>query len=559
MIVPALLLLGIAGDPVVSAWIVNRAPQASRPDVHSVAVTDEYVRVRSIGVSLRYLGPLQAAPAPEEQLREFDFNIPRHPVPETGVHARVPVGVVGTFVNGVPIYNQFETVSYNGEDLWHYDPLAGSTAAPGMLEELLGELASEHAQNSPLIGFALDGYPVYGPWSGGRRMTSSYRLHTAARERPEAPAGAFAEDYEYVRGSGDLDEFNGRFAITPEYPQGTYAYFLSTGNNGKLAFPYLLAARFYGKFGAATPAARPGMTFHMQGDRLMFRVSDAQGQPIRHLQRVHEKPIHLIVVSKDLTEFEHIHPELTPNDEFEVTHKFAQGGHYTLYAEYTVPGSPQRVERFEVDMPGEGLGVKLVSTAPLVTGRDIELRFELSKTDLDPYLGAWAHFVVIDERQTSFIHAHPLGEGISHSHTAAPGPSPKMIATTVNFEKAGTYKLWAQFQRHGQVAVFPFILQVAEGAAAPAVTVPADAVRIDISSAGFFPARVQGRAGAKLKLAFVRDSKPNCGNKVVFPATGFSGDVTPGAVLVVEVQVPASGELAFTCGMGMNRGAVVAR
>ena len=42
------------------------------------------------------------------------------------------------------------------------------------------------------------------------------------------PAGTFMEDYEYRAGSGDLDEFNGRFAITPEYPAGTYAYFLST-------------------------------------------------------------------------------------------------------------------------------------------------------------------------------------------------------------------------------------------------------------------------------------------------------------------------------------------
>ena len=62
---------------------------------------------------------------------------------------------------------------------------------------------------------------------------------------PTDPLGTFAEDYEYVKGSGDLDEFNGRFTKTSEYPQGTYAYFLTTDSEGKLAYPYLIGPRYY--------------------------------------------------------------------------------------------------------------------------------------------------------------------------------------------------------------------------------------------------------------------------------------------------------------------------
>ena len=234
----------------------SAAPRKSLPEVHSVSVGERSVVVRSAGISLKYFGPLQSSPLPSETVREFAFEIPIHPEPETGRHGRVPVDVVGTFVNGLPIYNQFEALSWNGANLWHYDAVV-HTAAPGLLEQL----AQNGSRHPPLIGFALDGYPVYGPWAGAK---SSYRLRSITRRHefpdgtkltPEqygpdvsasAPLGTFAEDYEYVQGAGDLDEYNGRFAETPEYPQGTYAYFLTTDSEGKLAYPYLIGPRFYG-------------------------------------------------------------------------------------------------------------------------------------------------------------------------------------------------------------------------------------------------------------------------------------------------------------------------
>ncbi|OYT92130.1 MAG: hypothetical protein CFE43_10395 [Burkholderiales bacterium PBB3] len=89
-----------------------------------------------------------------------------------------------------------------------------------------------------LIGWAADGFPIYARYgysvaanasSALKVMTGSYKLKTTiSATRPTttvAPLGTFAQDWEYVAGSGDLDECNGRSGVTPEFPAGTYHYF----------------------------------------------------------------------------------------------------------------------------------------------------------------------------------------------------------------------------------------------------------------------------------------------------------------------------------------------
>jgi hypothetical protein len=89
-----------------------------------------------------------------------------------------------------------------------------------------------------LIGWAADGFPIYARYgystannasSALKAMTGSYRLKTTlAANRPSAaliPLGAFAQDWEYVAGLGDLDECNGRTGVTPEFPNGIYHYY----------------------------------------------------------------------------------------------------------------------------------------------------------------------------------------------------------------------------------------------------------------------------------------------------------------------------------------------
>lgn len=121
--------------------------------------------------------------------------------------------------------------------------------------------------HSKILGFCFDGYPVYGPYgytspitsaSGTSLMTSSYIAKSTDNHRPpnwkfnnaivvndinfSLSAGAFVDDFDFYEGSGLLDQYNGRFAVTPEYPEGVYAYYLSfTDTSLNIpAYPYIV-------------------------------------------------------------------------------------------------------------------------------------------------------------------------------------------------------------------------------------------------------------------------------------------------------------------------------
>jgi hypothetical protein len=157
----------------------------------------------------------------------------------------------------------------------------GHLANPQTLRYILGDNLFENTagnileqedqlEHSPIIGWAFDGNPIYGPYgyidptnqsSEISRLNTSYRLKTnlvynditnpypSRVEGPlltDEPAGNFVEDYEYVFGLGDLDQYNGRFCKTPEYPDGRYCYFVSIDatENGNPVFPYVLGPSF---------------------------------------------------------------------------------------------------------------------------------------------------------------------------------------------------------------------------------------------------------------------------------------------------------------------------
>ena len=136
--------------------------------------------------------------------------------------------------------------------------------------------------HSPILGWALDGYPIYGPYgfsdpknasSAIKRMKSGFRLRSIAKRdslpdwvlayhsgvsqqltatqsgpaiNEKFPLGRYVEDYEYVQTLGDLDQYNGRFTITPDFPGGTYAYYITLNDDGSPAFPFILGLQYYG-------------------------------------------------------------------------------------------------------------------------------------------------------------------------------------------------------------------------------------------------------------------------------------------------------------------------
>jgi len=118
---------------------------------------------------------------------------------------------------------------------WHPDEENGETWADYNMES-----SRTITSHSPIVGFALDGYPIYGfvGWDADgevSEMTSSYRL----KEGETGYNGI--DDYEYVPGLGDLDSCNGQFGTTPDHPEGIYHYHTTWENGeGGIGFPYFI-------------------------------------------------------------------------------------------------------------------------------------------------------------------------------------------------------------------------------------------------------------------------------------------------------------------------------
>ena len=127
--------------------------------------------------------------------------------------------------------------------------------------------------HSPLVGFAYDGYPIYGAMAyanvdgtgGITRIKTGYDLRNITERTTHADGtivdngpdvndtywlGYFREDYEFIVNDGEeyLDEHNGRFAVTPEYPEGTYAYYCTVDEAYNSAYPYAVGPKFYGVY-----------------------------------------------------------------------------------------------------------------------------------------------------------------------------------------------------------------------------------------------------------------------------------------------------------------------
>jgi plastocyanin len=341
-----------------------------------------------------------------------------------------------------------------------------------------------------------------------------------------------------------------------------------------------------------------------QPTTLTFTVKDQLGSVVKDLQIVHEKPMHLLIVSTDLAEFYHVHPEESADGSYRVTHTFPNGGDYKLYADFTPQGAVQVVEQIELKVGGaerpkvalvpdtkfekvvDGLKIAMRPSADIKAGQELMLDFQAfdaasgkPATDLQNYLGELAHFVIISEDLEDFVHAHPMAKGESmdsmnmsdtapqehgkdgHQHTEGGDETAgrSEVSAHTAFPRAGLYKLWAQFQRGGNVISVPFIVNVPEGKTGPvgAAKIPPGFTKITVSENGYEPSSVSVRMGEKVSLAFYRADADNCGGEVVFPKQGIKKKLPVGETVLVEFTPTAAGEVAFACGMDMLKGKVV--
>lgn len=242
------------GKPAVEISVLSGDRQIksnSLPD-HSVGPFPNRGNPHSIS-SQRYLFSLPADPKPAAQVTPLHFS------DKDGVSQGPPNQPFGISINGV-LYDPGTAEFWLGDRSrdWNYEALGGAVPLGldenhahvqpsgayhyhGLPKPVMDQLSLKPDQHSPLVGWAADGFPIYAargftdpknPAAGVKTLRSSYSLKAGQRPHPpEGPGGsydgAFIQDYEFVPGSGDLDECNGRFTVTPEFPEGTYAYFLT--------------------------------------------------------------------------------------------------------------------------------------------------------------------------------------------------------------------------------------------------------------------------------------------------------------------------------------------
>lgn len=357
----------LAQGPEITSWQINTdgatgqywngstlTPTNNAADVQLVQYSETFVYVASEGIPRYATSPFPDGNPSQPQEQGYLFQIPREPIEGPSGGTATGLGHTAVLINGVPTFNALDAFSYNNQGVWNqngvyfendgFDCAKGHPAmgsyhhhqVPSSFNNSLAPTSSicddfpsdalitvDPDVHSPLIGWAFDGYPIYGPFghalddgTGGiERIASSYQLRdilerttlpdgTALAPNQYGPAldelvtpplpgaqptmailGAYIQDYEFIDGSGHLDAFNGRFAVTPEFPEGTYAYYATVDEHWNGAYPYFFP-RYRGvvatdNLGGGGPGGPGGTNVSIDEDVITYNPLDA----VTHLSR----------------------------------------------------------------------------------------------------------------------------------------------------------------------------------------------------------------------------------------------------------------------------------
>ena len=285
-------IMGAAGvqaaPPELDSWMLNVSGLTGYnglpANIQRIRYSADSVYVSASGIPSYTIGPWPGNPNTPTNQNSL-FRLPRSPAVNAGAKTATSLGAIGVWVNGVAIYNALDARSYNNLNIWHQNAVV---VEAGGFDACLGHQppsgqyhhhqhprclnTTDSTVHSRILGFAFDGFPVYGSrgyanadGSGGiARVRSSYRLRsiTTRTTLPDGtvlpppqygppvsatyPLGYYVEDFEFVGGLGDLDAYNGRVAVTPEYPGRTYAYYTTVDATGASAYPYAIGPLYYG-------------------------------------------------------------------------------------------------------------------------------------------------------------------------------------------------------------------------------------------------------------------------------------------------------------------------
>jgi hypothetical protein len=212
-------------------------------------------------------------------------------------------------------------------------------------------------------------------------------------------------------------------------------------------------------------------------ERLAFRIVDERGETVRDFDVEHTKRMHLILARRDLTGFQHLHPEQADDGTWTTRVKLDEAGSYRLFADFSHEGEAQTLATdLRVDGPADlkalpapratavsngGYDVRL-DTGEARPGKEANLRFRITKdgqtVHTEPYLGAGGHLVALREGDLAFLHVHPTEGG--HGDEAATDEHDDSVGFAATFPTEGRYRLFLQFQHEGRVQTVAFTQEV---------------------------------------------------------------------------------------------------
>lgn len=226
----------------------------------------------------------------------------------------------------------------------------------------------------------------------------------------------------------------------------------------------VLGAATYSMDLELTPrAVTPG-----QNTQLKFTIFDPQGKQATKFQIMHEKLFHMFIVSEDLEHFVHDHPVPQPDGTFLYDAILPRSGMYRILGDFYPEGAdPQLIAKTVYASgpqqtpaslsrdygPKDGANMRVeFRTVPAqpIAGGTTQLHFHIDPAEgLEQYIGAWGHMLVASDDVIDLIHTHPF--------IADGGPD---MQFNVTFPRARTYRVWVQFQRHGEVNTLQFDVPV---------------------------------------------------------------------------------------------------
>lgn len=202
---------------------------------------------------------------------------------------------------------------------------------------------------------------------------------------------------------------------------------------------------------------------------LEFRILDTEGRSVRDFAEQHERAMHLMVVSYDLSHYQHLHPAMDADGTWTTPLTLPGPGDYRVFADFAAGGEALTLGR-DLTLPGEHDPVPLPDPTDTVSVEGYEVSLDLGEDpgggnlltfrvsrdgrpvgDLEPYLGALGHLVVLREGDLAFLHVHP------EDHAGAAGPE---IAFHAKFPSEGRYRLFLQFAHAGGVRTAGFTVAV---------------------------------------------------------------------------------------------------